>query len=184
MENGQNGQKSVPEIVKEIEQGALNPKLLSDPLLDACVEYLHFERGESQYVVAAFLKRNRKTIAAHAKRILKVRSEELKVRGVDVYEFAQRLKWHTELVMYEARKDKDWRLYSDTFHKYIERMQSLGVIYKAPDQLELHTLNGEEIAEIKTFILTALEPYPEAKLALASAFRREAEKNNGNGNSE
>lgn len=143
MDTSQIRQKEAPEIIEMIEQGTFNPKLLSDSMLDACIEYLCFERGVSKYSAAYLLKRNRNTINAHAARILKKRAEELKVRGIDVYELAQRLKWNTELTMQAALKEKDFRLYNDVYHKYIERLQTLGVIYKAPDKLELHSLNQE-----------------------------------------
>lgn len=183
MDNGQSMQRSVLDIIEEIRQGSLNPKLLSDSLLDACIEYLHFEQGEPQYEIAPLLQRNRNTISLHAKRILKKKAEELKVRGIDVYEIAQRLKWNTELVMYQARKEKDWRLYNDAYHKYIDRMQSLGVIYKAPDQLELHSLSEEKWEEIQSVILETLEGFPDAKLALISALKQKRLTNGSNGKS-
>ncbi len=175
-------QKSIPDLLEKIKQGTVDPKLLSDSLLDLCIEYF-LEQGESQNAIASFLQRNRNTISLHARRILKKRAEELRVRGVDVYELAQRLEWKSELVMYEARKNKDWRLYIETYHKYIERLQSLGVIYKAPDQLELRSVNEAELTEIKEFVVHALAPFPEARLALISAFKKEAERHNGRGES-
>lgn len=178
----ENVEKTVPEIVEEIKRGDLNPKLLSNDVLDLIIEHLHFEKGESQHVVASLLKRNRLTILNHAKKILKAKAEELKVRGTDVYELAQRLTWHTHMTMCKAKDKDDWRLYIDVYHRYLERLQSLGVIYKAPTQIEMHTLNGGEIEEIKSFILNTLEPFPEARFALASAFREEAKRSElGNG---
>lgn len=182
MEANQVRQKEPPEIIEMIEQGALNPKFLSGSLLDACIEYLCFERGVPKYSAARLLQRNRNTINAHAAKILKKRSEELKARGIDIYELAQRLTWNTELTMYHALKEKDFRLYNDTYHKYIERLQSLGVIYKAPAQLELHTFSEEKWNELENIVIEVLEFYPGAKEDLILRLKQQRSSLNGSGN--
>lgn len=181
-QNERNEERTVPEIIDLIKKGEFNPRLLDDSQLDMCIEHLYFYEGEYQYNIATLLKRHHNTISNHTIRILKQRADELRIRGVDVYELAQKLFYHTKFCMDQAKKDRDWRLYIDAYHKYIERLQSLGVVYKAPDQLQLNTLSGEEIAEIKNFMMTALRGYPEAREALAKAFRMEIDRNE-NGNS-
>lgn len=144
----QTGQKSIPDLIREIELGAFNPKQLNNTLLDQCIEYLCHEQGLSMLSVAHLLKRNRHTIENRAKKILKKRAEELRVRGIDVYELAMRLDWITKLVMNAASRGKDWRLYMEAYHKYIDKLQDLGVIYRSPVGLRIGYSPAEEKAKL------------------------------------
>lgn len=174
-------QRDVQELISGIKQKTIDPKTLTRAEVDLCIEHLHCELSEQQYHVASFLQVHRNTVSTRVKRILKRRALELRERGIDSYEVAVRCKWVADLTMYRALREGDTRLFNDAFHRYVSQLQDLGVVYKAPAQVEMHTYNEEKWDALENLVIQVLESYPGAKEELVLRLEKQRSYN-GSGN--
>lgn len=165
MTEHRNGQFSIIELLDSIKSGAIKPEDLSEVQYLACVEHLRFEEGWPKIRIAAFLGRNRKTVMKHINMLEEKRTLELRAKGIDVYSIASRLIWMTDVVTAKAHNDGDWRLYIDAYHKLIDKLQALGLLYHEPVKLDVGP-------DIMTAVLKALEPFMEARLAVSDALEK------------
>ena len=128
--------RSVIEIYKDIKEKILNPKGLSLVERDACIAYLRDVQGLDITEIAAFLQMHRKSISLRLQKLENRRALELSMKGIDSFKLAIRLMGTTAFVKSKARENKDWRTYLDAEHRLIEKLQELGVIYKAPLKID------------------------------------------------
>lgn len=146
------------EICLAIKENRFDFKTLTVPERDACIEYLYESQGFNQSEIATILRISRRTVWRRIQRFDTQRALELSIRGVDSYQLAQRLIMTTAYVKSRAREKEDYRLMMDAEHKLKDALQDLGVVYKAPLQIQVEQnqkisiqceiINNERLGEV------------------------------------
>jgi len=125
------------DIVTRIQKGKLKPETLKGDTRDLVIEYLKQHEGLYNYEIARLLKVHRDTIKRRMTIIETRRAVELQEKGFSTWDIAQKVISTTDYVMRKARDTKDFKLYLDAFHKSIDRLQGLGIVFEKPQQVKI-----------------------------------------------
>jgi len=115
----------------------LEPSELSRVEQIHLIEYLKYCEGLFDTEIGFFLKMHRITVSKRLAEIDEQQTLELEEKGFSTWDIAQKVLSTTEYVMRKARDKGDWRLYDDAFHKSIDRLQGLGIIFEKPVEVDL-----------------------------------------------
>jgi len=115
----------------------LEPSELSRVELIHLIEYLKYCEGLFDTEIADFLKMHRVTVSKRLAEIDEQQTLELEEKGFSTWDIAQKVIAHTDYVMRKARDKGDFKLYNDAFHKSIDRLQGLGIVFEQPQEVKV-----------------------------------------------
>jgi len=130
-------QRRPMDICLSIKNKTFNHETLTKLERDTCIEYLYTTQGLNQTEIADYLKITRMTVWSRIKALEARHALELSYKGIDAYKIAWHLIVTTQYVKSRAREKDDFRLYLDAEHRLKDALQDLGVVYKAPLQVQV-----------------------------------------------
>jgi len=123
----------------------LEPSELSRIQKIQLIEYLKYSEALSNVEISDFLKIHRVTVAKRLDEIDERQTLELEEKGFSTWDIARKVIQTTDYIMRKARDNEDYKLYLDAFHKSIDRLQTLGIVFEKPHTLEVqHSIYTEE----------------------------------------
>lgn len=128
--------KTPIELTKKFQKKELEYSDLTSAQKKAVIKYLIQEQALTYHEASDLMNCHYNTIYYQMKTIREEQALELATKGLDKYEIAAKLKGVVEFVKKKARDSKDWKLYLEAELRFIEKLQSLGVLFESPTEVK------------------------------------------------